>query len=170
MRRLEPFTVTGPPVAKELPNWGIQALYNDRQLIVQKKLTKYFMSFDSALPDGTWRLFLFNDVHGEQAIVLEEEATLIGRESFCSIQISHPSVSRQHCVIQFRSVRPNPESPKLEVVPYLFDIASTHGTFINGTRIQPSCFVELKPRDRLAFGAAAVAVLMRGNPQAASEE
>jgi smad nuclear-interacting protein 1 len=168
MRRLERSAAAGPPLARELPNWGIQALYNDRQLVVQNKLTQYFLPFDSALPDGIWRLFLFSDAGGERAVALEEEATLIGRERFCSVRLPHRSVSRQHCALQFRRVRPGPGSAAA-IVPYVFDLGSTHGTFVNGARVQPSRFVELRPRDRLAFGAAA-AVLMRASAQAVGGE
>jgi hypothetical protein len=140
---------------------GASRLYNDRQLVVQQKLTKYFMPFDSVVPDGSWRLFIFDDPRGDRTVVLDEEATLIGRESFTSIQLTHSTVSRQHCVIQFRLVRLNPTDPKPEVVPYIFDIGSRHGVLINGEPVQPSCFVELKPRDRITIGTTVSTVLMR---------
>jgi pSer/pThr/pTyr-binding forkhead associated (FHA) protein len=160
----------GPKVAQEYPNWGIQALYADRQLILQQKLTQYFVPFDSAIPDGSWRLFVFDDTRGETTVVLDDEATLIGRESFCAIQLTHRSVSRQHCVVQFRNVRLDLTDPQPKVVPYIFDIGSRYGTQINGEVIRSSCFVELKPRDRITIGTTVAAVLMRATPRVADED
>lgn len=33
----------------------------------------------------------------------------------------------------------------------MIDLDSTHGTFLNGTKIASSCFVELKPMDIVKF-------------------
>ena len=35
--------------------------------------------------------------------------------------------------------------------PYLIDLESTHGTFLNGTRIEPARYIELRPRDLVRF-------------------
>jgi smad nuclear-interacting protein 1 len=170
MKRLNAAAAQGPKVAKEYPNWGIQALYADRQLILQKKLTRYFVPFDSAIPDGSWRLFIFNGASDELAVVLDEESTLIGRDSFCTVRLTEKSVSRQHCVVQFRNVRLNLSYPRPEVVPYIFDIGSLHGTQINGEEVHSSCFVELKPRDRITIGKVVSAVLMRGMATASVDD
>lgn len=135
--------------AKELPNWGISALYNDRQLIRAKKMTKYFIPFDSAPPRTIWKLFLFHDSQ-EVVIDLDFESTLLGREAFCDVNLQSKSVSRQHCVIQFRDVCL--DSKTREVIPYLFDLSSKFGTFLNDCRVQSRCFVELQHRDKISFG------------------
>jgi smad nuclear-interacting protein 1 len=168
MRRITLSNTKDPKVAQEQPNWGIQALYNDRQLILKKKMTKYFIPYDSALSDGSWRLFFFGDGDSEQTIILDEESTIIGRESFCSVPVSHPSVSRQHAVIQFRRVRLDPHDPTPIIVPYLFDLSSRRGTFLNGDPIPSCCFVQLNPTDRLTFGSSVSAVLMRTSSQSLS--
>jgi pSer/pThr/pTyr-binding forkhead associated (FHA) protein len=161
MRRFGGALTRDHQVAKEQPSWGIQALYNDRQLILNKRMTKYFIPFDSAIPDGSWRLFVFEEPNREQTIVLDEESTLLGRESFCNVVLHQQSVSRQHCVIQFRNVRLDPANPAPAVVPYVFDIGSKFGTFINDEKVPSCCYIELKPRDRVSIGLAVSAVLMR---------
>jgi hypothetical protein len=169
MRRFGGTLVRDHEVAKEQANWGIQALYNDRQLILHKRMTRYFIPFDSEMPDNSWRLFIFEEPNREQTIVLDEESTLLGRESFCSIVLHRQSVSRQHCVIQFRNVRLDPENPRGAVVPYVFDIGSKFGTFINDEKIPSCCYIELKPRDRLTFGLGASAILMRSTVENPAE-
>lgn len=37
--------------------------------------------------------------------------------------------------------------------PYLIDLESTHGTFLNGKRIEPGRFVQLLPKDIIKLGA-----------------
>lgn len=143
---------TPEKIIKETPNWNIQSLYNDRQLIRNKKLTKYFIPFDSSDPDGSWTIFVFGQNNSEKSIELTSPTTLIGRESFCDVILNDLSVSRQHCVIQFRKVLSNDENnPETLIKPYIFDISSKGGTFINKKRIPASCFIELKHKDILSF-------------------
>lgn len=37
--------------------------------------------------------------------------------------------------------------------PYLIDLESTHGTFLNGKKIEPSRFIQLLPKDVIRFAA-----------------
>jgi smad nuclear-interacting protein 1 len=62
------------------------------------------------------------------------------------IPIDHPSCSKQHAVIQYRQLRGK------DVKPYLLDIESTNGTFLNGTRLEAARYYELKPKDLITFG------------------
>ena len=143
------------PIKKEKPNWGISALYSDRQLIRNQKMTKFFVPFDSAKPDGSYFAFMFyGQSKDPQQFVLDQETYLIGREKFCDIQIIHPSVSRQHCALQFRRVRLEGEDPTAQLVPYIFDMSSYNGTFINDEKISSSRFVQLLPKDVITFGKA----------------
>jgi smad nuclear-interacting protein 1 len=43
-------------------------------------------------------------------------------------------------------------APKTTVKPYLMDLESTNGTFVNGDRLPPARYVELKEKDVLSFG------------------
>lgn len=154
-----------PQKTKQFPNWGIQALYGDRQLIRNEKLTKYFVPYDTAKPDGTWKIFLFKDGTDEsQTIPLDTESVLFGRESFCDCIIEHKSVSRQHCVIQFRKVMLEGSTEQAQIIPYIFDMNSHWGTYINDEKIPASCFVQLEAKDTISFGKCPdSAVLMKLN-------
>jgi ABC-type multidrug transport system ATPase subunit len=71
-------------------------------------------------------------------IPVSAEPVIVGRGPFCSVQISHASVSRRHL-----SVRRGQGPLEIE------DLDSRFGTFVNGTRIR-KCF--LAEGDTLRFG------------------
>eukprot|EP00871_Galdieria_phlegrea_P001688 jgi/Galph1/251/GphlegSOOS_G4970.1 len=57
------------------------------------------------------------------------EYVFIGRAGDCDIQLEHPSASRYHAVLQFDGLQ-----------PYLFDLGSTHGTFLSKKRLEPRVY------------------------------
>lgn len=70
------------------------------------------------------------------------------------IPIDHPSCSKQHAVLQFRLVeytRDNGTTGR-RIRPYVIDLESANGTFVNNKRIDPRRYVELLERDVLKFG------------------
>lgn len=148
-------------IAVEKPNWNIQSLYNDRQLLRNKKLTKFFIPYDSVDPEDTWQLFIFGEDQSEKTYELNSPSTLIGRESFCDIVLTNPTVSRQHCAIQFRKVRSkDEENPHIFIRPYIFDISSKGGTFIKGKQIDPMCFIELQHKDVISFAGSSETIVV----------
>lgn len=58
---------------------------------------------------------------------------------------AHESCSKHHAVLQFRQ----PDEPAL----YVLDLSSTHGTFLNGVRLEAMRFYRLSSRDRIRFAA-----------------
>ena len=42
--------------------------------------------------------------------------------------------------------------PKLLCRPYLMDLESTNGTFVNGQRLEPARYVELREKDVIKVG------------------
>lgn len=161
MRRISRFpNPAAVKATKEQPNWGIQSLYNDRQLIRKKKLTKFFVPYDSVQPDDSWRLYIFNsDISRDDIYKAETPSILIGREDFCDIKLIDKKVGRQHCVIQFRYTRLG-EDQKPRIVPYIFDISSRNGTYINGSKIPSMCFVQLQHKDTITFGNAVDSIVL----------
>ena len=83
-------------------------------------------------------MLCYSDAEGQHRISLERERTSIGRSPNQDIVMSDLSVSRCHALI----LR---EGGEYRIV----DQRSTHGTFLNGTRIQQG---ELKPGDQLQLG------------------
>lgn len=91
---------------------------------------------------------------------------VFGRLPSCDVQFEHPSVSRHHAILQYRPldrdaegdpvIDPNP-GPLVSVNPkeegfYVYDLGSTHGTFINKTKIQMRCFYRLRLGQMVKFG------------------
>ncbi|CAI9608395.1 unnamed protein product [Staurois parvus] len=64
--------------------------------------------------------------------------TVFGRLPACHVPLEHPSVSRFHAALQYR---PSPGSePNQERGFYIYDLGSTHGTFVNKQRIPPKTY------------------------------
>jgi pSer/pThr/pTyr-binding forkhead associated (FHA) protein len=88
---------------------------------------------------------------------------MIGRDSnLCDILLEHPSMSRIHAVIQFKS---NNEA-------FLYDLGSTHGSFINKRPLPSNKFTRIKSGDWLKFGESSRNVILINQDLAAmnSEE
>lgn len=89
----------------------------------------------------------------------------MGRNTdIADIPLLHPSLSSQHAVLQYRAVPVRStaaatvvanvgEMPRLTVQPYIMDLESTNGTFLNGVQIDPARYYQLKKGDVLTFGA-----------------
>lgn len=55
--------------------------------------------------------------------------------------MAHPTISRYHAVLQYRSTfSADDESRGF----YLFDLGSTHGTFLNKNRLKPESFTRVQ--------------------------
>ena len=95
-------------------------------------------------------------------------AFLMGRDSSVAhIKLDHYSCSSQHAVIQFRKKLKTVELTAEEqvargtfdafvqewiIVPYLMDLESTNGTRLNGEKVEPAQYIELRSKDCLRFG------------------
>jgi smad nuclear-interacting protein 1 len=105
-----------------------------------------------------WKLFVFKG-KGEDVIDTVDlngrSCWLVGRElSVADLPTQHPSVSKQHAVVQFRYVEKRDEygERKGKVKPFVIDLESTHGTFLNGERIEERRYVEIRNKDVVRFG------------------
>ncbi|KAJ4976382.1 hypothetical protein NE237_001488 [Protea cynaroides] len=112
---------------------------------------------DARKPDIRWRLYVFKggEVLNEPLYVHRQSCYLFGRERrVADIPTDHPSCSKQHAVIQFRQVEKEQPVGTLskQVRPYLMDLGSTNGTFINDNRIEPQRYYELIEKDTIKFG------------------
>jgi smad nuclear-interacting protein 1 len=105
---------------------------------------------DARAPSIAWRLYVFKN--GEVADTLyvhRQSAYLIGRDAqVADIVVAHPSCSKQHAVIQFRYTE---KKGVMAVRPYIMDLESTNGTFLNGERIESSKYIELLVSARVAM-------------------
>lgn len=77
---------------------------------------------------------------------------LFGRLSSCDVCLEHPSVSRYHAVLQHRAAGLEGECDGQGPGFYLYDLGSTHGTFLNKTRIPPRTYRRVHVGHVLRFG------------------
>jgi pSer/pThr/pTyr-binding forkhead associated (FHA) protein len=84
-----------------------------------------------------------------------QSAYLFGRDRLVAdIPVDHPSCSKQHSVFQYRLVeyeRKNGTTGRI-VKPYIIDLGSTNGTFVNNKQIEAQRYFELREKDVIKFG------------------
>jgi pSer/pThr/pTyr-binding forkhead associated (FHA) protein len=66
--------------------------------------------------------------------------------------MDHPSLSRHHAVVQFCRVPSADENDKRDVGWYLYDLDSTHGTWINKNKVPPRTYMRLRVGYVIKFG------------------
>ncbi|KAJ8601275.1 hypothetical protein CTAYLR_007744 [Chrysophaeum taylorii] len=134
------------------PNFGLSgALAKDEATgnVYKGHVLKFTEPEDAAKPRQRWRIYVFKDDKiAETLYVHRQSAFLVGRiKEICDVLTMHPSCSGQHAVIQFRDRHLDEDGAR----PYVMDLESTNGTFLNGDRLDPARYVELKHKDVLTF-------------------
>ena len=82
-----------------------------------------------------------------EAIVVDADEAIVGREANCNVVVSHPSVSRRHALIK-----------RKQDVFFVVDQGSANGTFVDSKRIVDAA---LKDGCVLRFGSASFKAEMR---------
>lgn len=77
---------------------------------------------------------------------------VVGRLPVCDVSLEHPSISRYHAVVQYRSQAGESESVGEEEGFYVYDLGSTHGTVVNKNKIPPKTYIRLRVGHVLKFG------------------
>ena len=142
------------------PDFGLSgALAKDETTgnIYRGHVLKWSEPDDARQPTSRWRVYEFKNGQEEKVMhIHRQSAYLVGRvKEIADILTMHPSCSGQHAVIQFRlkvSVDPTTNVESRAVLPYVLDLESTNGTTLNGERIAPARYVELREKDMLQFG------------------
>ena len=76
-------------------------------------------------------------------------------DQIADIKTEHPSCSKQHAALVFRSTTKIDKESQMEVAavcPYIIDLGSSNGTTLNGEPLPPKRYVELLNKDTLRFG------------------
>lgn len=144
------------PAEKQKPNFalsGVLAKDEDRGNVYKGVVLKFSEPPEARAPNTQWRLYVFKGEENVETMhVSRQSAYLLGRnEEIADIPLRHGSSSSQHAVLQYRAL-PNREG-RLHCQPYLMDLESTNGSFINGVKIEPARYYQLKKGDVLKFGA-----------------
>lgn len=144
------------PQDKDKPNFELSGKLTEDANTVNGVVIKYSEPADARKPKRRWRLYPFK---GEKALptlyVHRQSAYLMGRDrKIADIPLDHPSCSKQHAVLQYRLVSFQKEGggEGRRIRPYLIDLESANGTFVNNVKLEPRRYHELLERDVLRFG------------------
>uniref|UniRef100_A0A182IP35 FHA domain-containing protein n=1 Tax=Anopheles atroparvus TaxID=41427 RepID=A0A182IP35_ANOAO len=143
-----------PP--KQKPNFALSGKLTEETNKVNGTVIAYAEPPGARKPKRRWRLYPFK---GEQTLptlyIHRQSCYLIGRDrKVCDLPVDHPSCSKQHAVLQYRLVpyQKDDGSTSQRVRPYIIDLESANGTFVNNKKIEPKRYVELLEKDVLKFG------------------
>lgn len=79
-------------------------------------------------------------------------AYMFGRSDRCDFMLEHPTISRYHAVLQFKR---NGDA-------YIYDLGSTHGTFVNKKQVLKKAFVPVHVGDVIKLGLSTRLYLLQG--------
>ncbi|KAI0404119.1 SMAD/FHA domain-containing protein [Xylaria palmicola] len=152
-----------PPKPKEKPNFGSSgALAAASNAITQADGSTIVLKYHEPpearkpSPKDQWKLFVFKGEDIIDTVPLNHRSCwLVGRDvAVVDMAAEHPSVSKQHAVIQFRYIdKRNEYGDKIgKVKPYLIDLESANGTSLNSKKVPQSRYLELRDKDMIQFG------------------
>lgn len=145
-----------PAVNKEKPSFELSGALLEDTNTFRGVVIKYSEPPEARIPKTRWRLYPFkNDEFLPVMYIHRQSAYLLGRHRrIADIPIDHPSCSKQHAVFQYRLVEYTRADGTVgrRVRPYIIDLGSGNGTFLNNQRIEPQRYYELKEKDVLKFG------------------
>lgn len=144
------------PQEKVQPNMGLSGKLTEDANKFNGVVIKYTQPPEARKPKRRWRWYIFK---GEEELPFlplhRQSAYLIGRDrKVCDIPTDHPSCSKQHAVMQYRLVpfvKQDGSSGKT-VKPFLIDLDSANGTFINNRPMEKRRYYELLEKDVVKFG------------------
>ena len=145
-----------PAKDKDKPDFKLSGKLTEDANTFRGVVIKYNEPPEARKPKRRWRLYPFK---GEESLPIlhihRQSAFLLGRDrKIADIPIDHPSCSKQHAVLQYRMVEytRSDDSTGRRVRPYVIDLGSANGTFVNNNRIEAQRYVELVEKDVLKFG------------------
>eukprot|EP01120_Amphizonella_sp_Union-15-10_P014161 TRINITY_DN6783_c0_g1_i1.p1 TRINITY_DN6783_c0_g1~~TRINITY_DN6783_c0_g1_i1.p1 ORF type:complete len:369 (-),score=104.23 TRINITY_DN6783_c0_g1_i1:27-1133(-) len=141
-----------PEIIKEKPNFNQSGLLTKEQRTFKGVELKYLEPNDSSKPRTKWRLYPFKESQSfEPYKIYKKSSYLLGRDTkVCDIILANPSCSKQHAVIQYRSVQK--EDGQKVTRPYIMDLGSTNGSYLNGSKLDDHRYIQLIERDIITFG------------------
>jgi len=129
------------------PNYGLSGALAKDTNTFKGVVIKYNEPVEASRPNQRWLIYPFKGKDSLDPIpIYRQSAYMLGRDrTIADIPLDHPSVSKQHAVIQFRKV-------KNEVNPYIIDLESANKTKLNDEVIEARRYYQLFEKDVIKFG------------------
>ncbi|CAN6207952.1 unnamed protein product [Urochloa humidicola] len=119
----------------------------------QRPRAPYVIPEWSTAPDHPFFLEVLKDgTIVDQLDVSKKGAYMFGRIDMCDFVLEHPTVSRFHAVLQFRN----------DGKVFLYDLGSTHGSFINKSQVKKKLYTEIHVGDVIRFGQSSRLYIFQG--------
>lgn len=137
-----------PTVKKIEPNYEPSGILNEETNMKNGVMVKFTVPFEARSPKLKWKLIVFKSSAQEgQCIRIDyQKWFLIGKDlRVVDIPMVHPTISKQHAAICHQLTDSG------EIKPFLYDLGSTNGTFLNGKRLEAMREYELRPEDIMTF-------------------
>jgi smad nuclear-interacting protein 1 len=157
----EGMVVEEEPVEKEKPSLKPSGKLLEDTNMVNGVVVKYVEPPEAKVPKVMWQLHPFRNQEGKDPEPLpvmhihRRSCYLIGRDrKVVQFPMDHPSCSKQHAALQFRSLpytKPSGERSR-RTKPYIIDLESANGTFLNDDKLESTRYYELKHGDEIRFG------------------
>lgn len=145
-----------PTTTTDKPDMGLSGKLTEDTNTVNGVTVKYSEPSNARKPKKEWRLYVFK---GDEELPIlyihRQSAYLMGRDrKVADVPLDHPSCSKQHAVLQYRLVNyvRDDGSAGRRVTPYVLDLGSANGTFINNKKIESQKYVQVMEKDVLKFG------------------
>ncbi|GFG36232.1 hypothetical protein Cfor_00873 [Coptotermes formosanus] len=144
------------PGQKDKPNFGLSGKLAEDTNTFNGVVIKYSQPPEARKPKRRWRFYPFKGDKGLPTLYIHRQSSyLIGRDrKIADIPVDHPSCSKQHAALQYRLVPFEREDGTMgkRVRPYIIDLDSSNGTYVNNVKIEPRTYVELLEKDVVKFG------------------
>ncbi|XP_050687166.1 kanadaptin-like isoform X1 [Eriocheir sinensis] len=112
----------------------------------------------SGVPQGEYSFEVLKGGIIVETVPLNRPFIVIGRQSQCDVVLEHPSLSRFHCVIQYRAVAEEGATAGF----YAYDLGSTHGSFHNKHQMKPHTYYRLHVGHMLKLAGSTRTLLLQG--------
>ncbi|KAK9882147.1 hypothetical protein WA026_019664 [Henosepilachna vigintioctopunctata] len=134
-------------------NMNVSAVHNNADSI------QYIEPTWSGVPKMEYNFEVLKDgVVIDTINLINKPYWVFGRLANCDIAMQHPTISRYHCVIQYRCEA----SEEYETGFYIYDLGSTHGTFLNKNKVKPKVYVRIQVGHMLKLGCSTRSYLLNG--------
>jgi len=138
-------------------NFNLSSKLAEDSNIINGVVLKHTEPTEARRPAKKWLWFVIKNgkVFSEPLHIYRSSFYLIGRERWVvDIPTDHPSCSGQHAVLQYRCTKSQRNNAQIRffIEPYIIDLGSVNGTFLNGEKIEPEKYYMINQKDVIKFG------------------